>query len=90
MVDFLRQHGDAGLATLRVAFRPPTLPPYYGPRMDLSVEIDRGDVWYDFPFDARGRLVEQTRSLGICSAEIRGADGKLHAMASATLMVKAG
>ena len=23
--------------------------------MDLSVEIDRGDVWYDFPFDADGR-----------------------------------
>ena len=23
----------------------------YGPDMDLTVEIDRGDVWYDFPFD---------------------------------------
>ena len=29
--------------------------------MDLSVEIDRGDVWYDFPFDGRGRPVEQRR-----------------------------
>ena len=29
--------------------------------MDLSVEIDRGDVWYDFPYDGRGRAVEQRR-----------------------------
>jgi len=66
MLDFLRQHGDAGLATLRVAFTPPPLPPYYpalgqGP-MDLSVEIDRGDVWYDFPFNSKGRPVEQSRT----------------------------
>jgi len=26
--------------------------------MDLSVEIDRGDIWYDLPFDARGRSLE--------------------------------
>ena len=61
MLDFLEQHGPGGLATLRVAFAPPPLPPYYGPRMDLSVEIDRGDVWYDFPFDAHGRAREQPR-----------------------------
>ena len=29
--------------------------------MDLAAEIDRGDVWYDFPFDARGKPVEQRR-----------------------------
>lgn len=61
MVDFLQQHAAAGLTSLRVALPPPSLPPYYGPAMELSVEIDRGDVWYDFPFDARGRLVEQPR-----------------------------
>jgi hypothetical protein len=31
------------------------------PEMDLSVEIDRGDVWYDFPFDARGKPIVQRR-----------------------------
>jgi hypothetical protein len=62
LVDFLRQHGSEGLAALRVAIRPPALPPYYRAPMDLSVEIDRGDVWYDFPFDPRGRLVEQPRT----------------------------
>ncbi|HEX2657451.1 MAG TPA: L,D-transpeptidase [Polyangia bacterium] len=65
MLDFLRQHGE-GLATLHVAFGAPALPPYYpavgqGP-MELSVEIDRGDVWYDFPFNSKGRPVEQPRT----------------------------
>jgi lipoprotein-anchoring transpeptidase ErfK/SrfK len=40
--------------TRLVAFRSPTLPEYYSGDMDLSVEIDRGDVWYDFPYDDRG------------------------------------
>jgi len=66
LIAFLRQHGAAGLGGLRVAFHAPPLPPYYegsgrGP-MDLSAVIDRGDVWYDFPFDAKGRPVEQPRS----------------------------
>ena len=30
-------------------------------QMDLSVEIDRGDVWYDFPFDAAGVRQPQPR-----------------------------
>jgi hypothetical protein len=29
--------------------------------MDLSAEIDRGDVWYDFPFDAKGKPASQPR-----------------------------
>jgi len=29
--------------------------------MALSVEIDRGDIWYDFPFDQRGRPIVQRR-----------------------------
>ncbi|MGH7819272.1 MAG: L,D-transpeptidase, partial [Candidatus Binatia bacterium] len=57
---FLRDHRGE-FATLRVAFRPPPLPAYYAPVMDLAVEIDRGDVWYDFPFDADGRRVAQRR-----------------------------
>jgi hypothetical protein len=66
MIAFLRQHGPTGLATLRVAFHAPALPPYYeaggrGP-MELSAEIDRGDVWYDFPFDTKGRPIEQHRA----------------------------
>ncbi|HUS32844.1 MAG TPA: peptidoglycan-binding protein [Kofleriaceae bacterium] len=32
---------------LRVAMELPALPSYYSNHMDLSAEIDRGDVWYD-------------------------------------------
>jgi hypothetical protein len=31
------------------------LPPYYGDAMDLRVAIDKGDVWYEFPFDEDGK-----------------------------------
>ena len=58
---FLRSVGREGLATLHLAFRAPPLPPYYGPHMEFSVEIDRGDVWYDFPFDEKGKPVNQLR-----------------------------
>lgn len=61
MAGFLHAIGPEGLASLRVAFRPPPLPPYYAPLMDLSVEIDRGDVWYDVPFDAGGKPLAQKR-----------------------------
>lgn len=44
-----------------VALRRPTLPEYYAPAMDLEVEIDRGDVWYEFPYDAEGRERAQPR-----------------------------
>jgi len=37
-----------------VAIPMPELPAYYTADMDLSVEIDRGDVWYEFPYDERG------------------------------------
>ncbi len=58
--EFLERGGDR-LAKLKVAFTPPALPPYYGPEMDLSVEIDRGDIWYDFPWDEAGKPIEQPR-----------------------------
>ncbi|MGH7858891.1 MAG: L,D-transpeptidase, partial [Candidatus Binatia bacterium] len=58
---FLREVGPGGFASLRVAFAAPPLPEYYGRVMDLSVEIDRGDVWYDPPFDEIGSPVVQRR-----------------------------
>jgi hypothetical protein len=61
MAAFLDAIGEDGTAHLHVAMPPVPLPPYYGPQMDLSAEIDRGDVWYDFPWDAKGKPVEQRR-----------------------------
>jgi phage terminase large subunit-like protein len=63
MLGALHTFRTQGLARelLHVAFLPPKLPPYYSSKMDLSVEIDRGDVWYDFPFDDNGKPVAQPR-----------------------------
>ena len=60
-VAFFRRHARADFAWLKVAARLPPPPEYYGPAMDLSAEIDRGDVWYDFPFDAKGQRLPQPR-----------------------------
>ena len=38
-----------------VAFARPELPEYYDGDMELTVEIDRGDVWYEFPYDDLGQ-----------------------------------
>ncbi len=35
------------------------LPPYYSDSMDLFVTIDRGDVWYEFPFNEDGKARSQ-------------------------------
>jgi hypothetical protein len=60
-VAFFRRHTRADFAWLKVAARLPAAPEYYGPAMDLTAEIDRGDVWYDFPFDAKGQRLPQPR-----------------------------
>ncbi len=38
-----------------VAIPAPALPEYYADTMELEVEIDRGDIWYEFPFDEAGQ-----------------------------------
>jgi hypothetical protein len=57
-----RRHPESDFLWLRAAVRFPDLPEYYGPKMDLVAEIDRGDVWYDFPFDSKGNRVPQPRN----------------------------
>ena len=52
---FFQRHPRADFRWLKVAVRLPPPPEYYGRTMELSAEIDRGDVWYDFPFDAKRR-----------------------------------
>lgn len=48
-----------GLGELRghvyVAIPAVPLPEYHTADMDFDVEIDRGDVWYEFPYDEQGR-----------------------------------
>jgi hypothetical protein len=42
-----------------VALRGPQLPEYYNGDMQLTMVYDRGDVWYDFPYDDKGRELYQ-------------------------------
>ena len=42
-----------------VALQGPELPEYYDDDMELSVIIDRGDIWYDFPYDEAGNELPQ-------------------------------
>ncbi|PRP90907.1 hypothetical protein ENSA5_59820 [Enhygromyxa salina] len=46
---------------LLVAIKLPELPPYYSDEMAFSTVIDRGDVWYDFPWDEEGNKSSQPR-----------------------------
>ncbi|MEZ4329905.1 MAG: peptidoglycan-binding domain-containing protein [Polyangiales bacterium] len=51
---------EAGYA--RVALSLPPLPAYHGPHMTLRAEIDRGDVYYDYPYTSSGAHVYQPTS----------------------------
>ena len=44
-----------------MAVKLPPRPDYYAPDMDLSIVVDRGDVWYDVPFDDKGHYKPQPR-----------------------------
>jgi hypothetical protein len=59
---FFRRHPESDFRWLQAAVRFPAPPEYYGPKMDLVAEIDRGDVWYDFPFDSKGNRLPQPRT----------------------------
>ncbi|MBK7829906.1 hypothetical protein [Nannocystis sp.] len=53
--------GGGNFDNLLVAVRLPPPPAYYAEDMSFDVVIDRGDVWYDFPFDAQGNKLGQPR-----------------------------
>jgi hypothetical protein len=63
---------DSAIAFLRkvpprVAVKLPPKPAYHSEHMELSAVVDRGDVWYDFPFTPTGerrlQLVENRPSI---------------------------
>ena len=60
-VRFLNGFASNGFRAYRVGIRLPALPTYYQQPLDLSVEIDRGDVWYDYPFAPDGAVIPQPR-----------------------------
>ncbi len=46
-----------------IAFKAPTLPEYYTSSMQLDAVINRGDVYYDFPYDDHGREIPQPKKV---------------------------
>jgi hypothetical protein len=58
---FFRRHPQNDFEHLLAAVKLPPRPSYYGPDMDLSVVIDRGDVWYELPWDEKGERIPQPR-----------------------------
>src|SRR6185436_338224 len=60
-VAFFQRRGPNDFSHLRAAVKLPPRPSYYKPDMDLSIVIDRGDVWYDLPWDETGERLPQPR-----------------------------
>ncbi len=56
--DFFLRRGPDPTRQLIVALRLPPAPAYHAEHMDLRVEIDRGDVWYELPTPRR-RIVHR-------------------------------
>lgn len=52
---WLDAHHAGRVNESQVAVPLPPLPDYHSDHMDLRVEIDRGDVWYTFPYTDAGR-----------------------------------
>jgi hypothetical protein len=60
-LDKLGDLSGGNFDNLLVAVRLPAQPEYYAEDMKFDVVIDRGDVWYDFPFDDLGNRLAQPR-----------------------------
>jgi hypothetical protein len=58
---FFKRHPADEFKRLRAAIKLPARPDYYSDNMDLGLEIDRGDVWYDLPWGADGHYKPQPR-----------------------------
>jgi hypothetical protein len=53
---FFERHKAEEFKTMFAAVKLPPRPEYYSPNMDLSIVVDRGDVWYDLPFGPDGHF----------------------------------
>jgi hypothetical protein len=58
---FFKRHDAPAFKHLFAAVKLPPRPEYYAPHMELSIVIDRGDVWYDPPFDDKDKWHVQPR-----------------------------
>ncbi len=61
VIEFLKNLDNQSFDTLFVAVPLPDKPPYHGDVMELHAEIDRGDIWYDYPYTTDGKRRSQPR-----------------------------
>jgi hypothetical protein len=59
---FVKRHGVEAFEWMKVGVKFPKLPEYYAEHMDLELVVDRGDVWYEAPFNAAGKAITQSRA----------------------------
>jgi hypothetical protein len=59
---FFERHPASHFTSLRAAVKLPPRPAYYAPHMDLSIVVDRGDIWYDLPFGPDGNFRHHSRN----------------------------
>ena len=62
LVAFYARHPADHFEWLHVGVKLPPRPEYYSAHMDLSIVVDRGDVWYDPPWDANDTWRPQRRA----------------------------
>jgi hypothetical protein len=58
---FFKRHPREAFERFHVGVKLAPRPEYYTSHMDLSIVIDRGDVWYDPPFDDKDKWHAQPR-----------------------------
>jgi hypothetical protein len=78
---FFKRHSAAELKTLHAAVKLPPRPAYYADHMDLQIVVDRGDIWYDLPFDDKGNFHYQARKKYPQLTVFAKVNGKLTALA---------
>lgn len=78
---FFKRHPASDFKTLRAAIKLPARPAYYADHMDLSIVVDRGDVWYDLPLDDKGNFRYPARKKYPTLTLYTTVDGKKHALA---------
>jgi hypothetical protein len=88
LAGFLRAVGSARLGQLRVAIAAPALPAYYASHMELEVEIDRGDVFYDLPAELQAQV--KPGGKGVTKVLAAALEQKRERFPTLTLFVRSG
>ena len=59
--DFFKRHPKEDFKWMRVGVKFPEKPEYYSKHMEFDIIVDRGDIWYDPPFNDKGKKIKQRR-----------------------------